>query len=147
MAESEATEWARRTVGEDIHDWIRAPEVLLMPGAAGTPSFVSVSADGHGPCNEPSFHLWALWELRGTTSRPELVLRNQPDRWMHLVPSAMADVDGDGRPELLFKHFHDQAAGNASGQPQRLENGLVRAFGEDYVDVDGLENPSFVCPC
>ena len=42
----------------------------------------------------------------------------------------MVDLDGDGRHELLFERFHDQMAGNGSGQPQWLEKGLVRALGE-----------------
>ena len=76
-----------------------------------------------------------------------LVLRNQPDPAMFLQPNAAVDLDGDGQPELLFDAFSDGSAGNATGQPQRLENGVVRVLGGQYVDVEGVELPVYICPC
>ena len=75
------------------------------------------------------------------------MLRNHPDRFMSVIPTAAVDLDGDGTPELLLDSFHDHAAGNSSGQPQYLDHGWIKALDGDYVDFRGIEDPNFICPC
>ena len=36
---------------------------------------------------------------------------------------------------------------NASGQPNFLEHGIVRALAGAYVEITGPETPIYVCPC
>jgi ketosteroid isomerase-like protein len=152
--------------------WFRHPgpplSVRVMAPVAGGdgPKLVSVSASvAAGDCGDGvRASLWGLWQVDGPPSGartvsgtaptskdasrlPRLVLRNQPDEAMFLNPSASVDVDGDGQLEILFDGFADDAQGNATGQPQTLENGIIRALGGQYVDIDGPELPIFICPC
>lgn len=122
---------------------------VLRSGHKG-PTLVSVSASiEEGGCGEGgvSGAVWALWELQGNTAKARLVLRNAPDEQMTLEPTASVDVDGDGRAELLFDDSSDFNATNATGQPDFVERGIVRALNGLYLDVAGPTTPILVCPC
>ena len=119
--------------------------------APAGPVLLSVSASiRKGGCGDDDVvwgSLWALWQIEGDRDDPRLVLRNQPDESMTLLPTSAVDVNGDGQVELLFDQFTDEDAANAAGQPQLLERGVVRALGGAYIDVTGLETPILICPC
>ena len=122
---------------------------VLRSGPKG-PKLVSVSASiEEGGCGEGgvSGAVWALWELKGDAANPRLVLRNAPDEQMTLEPTATVDVDGDGRVELLFDDSSDFNATNATGQPDFVERGIVRALNGLYLDVVGPTTPILACPC
>ena len=127
------------------------PSVRVIGVAPAGPVLLSVSASiREGGCGDDDAvwgSLWALWQVEGDRDHPRLVLRNQPDESMTLLPSAAVDVNGDGQVELLFDKFTDDGAANAAGQPQLFERGVVRALGGAYVDVDGPETPILICPC
>jgi len=125
-------------------------EVRVLRSGPKSPTLVSVSASiEESACGEGgvSGELWALWELQGDVANPRVVLRNKPDDQMTLVPTATVDVDGDGRVELLFDDSSDFEAVNASGQPDFVDRGIVRALGGLYIDVSGPITPILVCPC
>jgi hypothetical protein len=133
--------------------WFRRPRqqplIRILRPASG-PVLLSVSAMvGEGDCANGVFYsLWALWEMDDKDpDHPRLVLRNQPDTAMTLQPTAAVDIDGDGTPELLFDSSTDYATTNASGQPDFLEHGIVRALAGSYVEIEGPETPIDVCPC
>jgi hypothetical protein len=121
---------------------------VLRSGAKG-PTFVSVTAllDEGGCDGGVIGAVWALWEVQGDAAHPQLVLRNAPDGAMALTPNATADVDGDGRVELLFDHSNDYNAQNATGQPDFIERGIVRLLDGLYLDVAGPTTPILICPC
>jgi hypothetical protein len=125
------------------------PAIRLFRPASG-PALLSVSAMVvEGGCNDGVFeYLWALWEVDDKDpAHPRLIPRNQPDTTFTLQPTAAVDVDGDGRPELLFDSSSDYASMNAAGQPDFLEHGIARALDGSYVQIDGPETPIYVCPC
>ena len=124
--------------------WVR----VLRSGLKG-PTFVSVTAlVDEGGCDTGVIGaVWALWEVQGDAAQPRPVLRNAPDAAMALAPNATVDVDGDGRVELLFDHFNDYNAQNATGQPDFIERGIVRLLDGLYLDVAGPTTPILMCPC
>jgi hypothetical protein len=61
--------------------------------------------------------------------------------------SAIADLDGDGQPALLFDQLSNPGDVNATGQAETIDRGVARARNGVYVDVAGLSVPDFVCPC
>jgi hypothetical protein len=125
------------------------PLVRVLRSGAKGPTLVSLSKRiNEGGC-EDGVHgvVWALWELQGDAAHPRLVLRNAPDGTMTLVPTATADMDGDGRVDLLFDNFSDYNATNATGQPDFIERGIVRLLDGLYLDVAGPTTPILICPC
>lgn len=136
--------WYARTKPARIRAVVR---VLRAPAPA--PTLVSVSANlWEGGCADGVFgSLWGLWRVDGPPDDPRLSLRNEPGEAMVLRPASAADVDGDGQLELFFESFTDDSQPNVFGQPQLLENGVVRALDGAYVDVRGPQTPIMICPC
>jgi len=124
--------------------WVR----VLRSGSKG-PTLVSVSERiNEGGCDTGvSGAVWALWALQGDAAHPQLVLRNAPDEGMTLLPTAIADPDGDGHVELLFDNSSDYNAQNATGQPDFIERGIVRLLDGLYLDIAGPTTPILICPC
>ena len=125
------------------------PLVRVLRSGSKVPTLVSVSEGiNEGGC-EDGIHavVWALWEMQGDAGHPQLVLRNAPADGMTLVPTATADVDGDGHVELLFENSSDDNAQNATGQPDFIERGIVRLLDGLYLDVAGPTTPILICPC
>jgi hypothetical protein len=117
---------------------------------ASGPALLSVSARiGEGDCSDGVFGgAWGLWEIDDREpGHPRLVLRNEPDPELTLRPTAAADVDGDGTPELLFDNSADSASTNATGQPDVIDHGIVRALGGSYLQIEGPMTPIYLCPC
>jgi hypothetical protein len=135
--------WASRHEEDRTTDWLPGAVVRVMAPAGGGPTLLSVSAETANLCNEPQLTMWALWEVEASGT---LRLLNRPSQRRHLVPTAAVDLDGDGRPALLFDSFTDYEAGNATGQPQRIEPGLTRAA-SGYLHFEGVELPVYICPC
>ena len=138
-----------QVAGKPVPAWVRSRETktevrLLQHG--GGPRFVSVSAVLNvGNCSDGVFEsLWAIWELDGTGG---LVPRSEPTGMIALSPAAIADLDDDGKPELLFDDFSNLGDMNAAGQPETMDRGIVRARDGLYVDVEGLGIPDLICPC
>jgi hypothetical protein len=125
------------------------PRVRVLRSGSKGPTFVSVSERiNEGGCEDGvSGAVWALWELQGDAAHPQLVLRNAPDEGMVLVPTATADLNGDGHVELLFDNSSDYNAQNATGQPDFIERGIVRLLDGLYLDVAGPTTPILICPC
>lgn len=82
--------------------------------------FALVSAMAHDGCGDFTGALWALFEATSRGLEP-IRSENTVD-----TPIALADLDGDGTPEILF------------------DSRLTHASGEGAVDVT---TPSFDCPC
>ncbi len=135
--------------GKPVPEWFRSrdarPAVRLLP--LGGNRFVSVSAMiNAGSCSDGVFEsLWGLWEIEATTGK--LLPRTEPTGRLMLDPAAIADIDGDGKPEILFNELSNLGDMNAAGQPETMDRGIVRARDGLYVDVEGLSIPDFICPC
>ena len=119
------------------------PSVRVLRSGSKGPTLVSVSERMNaGGCEDGvGGAVWALWELQGDGGHPQLVLRNGPGEGITLVPTATADVDGDGHVELLFDNSSDDNATNATGQPDFIERGIVRLLDGLYIDVAGPTTP------
>ena len=104
------------------------PSVVVMRAAGASTGQVAVRARAGTGC-DPDFdgHLNVVWEVRFDGATP--VFSPRPtvidDEWA--VPTSAADVDGDGRPELLL---HEKIL--------RLRDGAYH--------LDELPEP-FFCPC
>ena len=82
--------------------------------------FALVSAMAHDGCGDFTGALWALFEVTSRGLEP-IRSENTAD-----APMALADLDGDGTPEILFS------------------SRLMHASGDASVDVT---TPYFDCPC
>jgi hypothetical protein len=123
------------------------PSVVTLPLATGG-RLVSVTAEGSvegdGCGVDFDAHLWLLFRI---DENGVWTLANRPDAEKAIVPAALVDVDGDGKPALLFRSAFDHAFVSGSGQPEMLDVGLVRMQGGLYDEPEGLALFSHVCPC
>lgn len=116
-------EWREVAPGERGRHWDARPDghraIRTFQARSGR-RFVVVSALAEDGCGEFTGGLWSLFEARG--DRLALV------RTAHtfVVPITLADVDGDGLPEVIF--------------PDRIEQA------DDARTVD-VSTPFFGCPC
>lgn len=96
--------------------------------AAGVKLVIATARGGEVQCDADfSGQVQAIWEVGPGGA---LTLRNRPGESGVLSVRAAGDVDGDGKPELLY-------------EPQ----GLLRLRGETFEEAGKLEMPSFDCPC
>jgi hypothetical protein len=91
--------------------------------------------------------LWLVWERSEPGPSGALVLKSPALEGITLDARAAVDVDGDGKPEILFSGYSNQLFHSMSGQPAVMEWGLLRAVDGQFGDFDGLELSSYVCPC
>lgn len=109
----------------DEHDGAR-PVVRTWVHAASNRQYLTVSGQSStGGCADFSGHLWAVFEVSGAT----LVLRSDGARPTALVPEAMADVDGDGAPEVI------------------TAAGLARRRGTSWSVVENVAHADLDCGC
>jgi ketosteroid isomerase-like protein len=147
--------WAR-SHREKATLWFRAKDsqttvrVIRPPSGPALISVVASASEGDGDgCGGDGIvgTLWGLWAITGPDDAATLVLRNQPDEALVLDVIGAVDVDGTGRPALLFDGFRNPETTNAFGQGNDVEHGLLRALGDVYLEVAGPETPVLICPC
>lgn len=101
----------------------------FAPKTGATQSIITVSGiDGDG-CGAFRGEFWSAWRATPETlGKPELLTSPTAPGGI-FVPATAADVDGDGKPELISHHQ------------------LARQRGAIWSVILDIEPPSFDCPC
>ncbi|MCC7537043.1 MAG: DUF4440 domain-containing protein, partial [Deltaproteobacteria bacterium] len=103
-------------------------DVRVWEHAASSRRFVSVTAaTSTGGCADFSGQLWALFEAPSTGS--DLVLRSDGASPSFLSPAALADVDGDGTPEVV------------------TDSGIARRRGTAWTVTEDVAPENHDCGC
>jgi len=113
------------------------PTVRIFRFPGENSIWVSLNVSSGRGCGDFSGALWALWEVSGTDDpkKAKFKLLNNPDFGSYLEPSAAIDIDGDKRPEILFR------------QETGTETGIVRWKEGLLQDIEVFGVPSLNCPC
>jgi hypothetical protein len=122
QAEADATE--TRGVPWELHD-SAVPEVSLLSDPGSGVSIVSVSVSTGEGCGGFYGELTALWRIDEGADQLELVGVLEADR----RPAAIVDLEGEGRPVVLF------------------EGGAIYATGAELGVIEPVQVPSYICPC
>lgn len=110
--------------------WDQQGRVQVVEFAGAGRRWVAAQAQAGGGCAEFSGELTAVWQVRETATGPVLQVWS-PDRADTLgpLPTAAADVDGDGVPELIGPGV------------------LWRPVGAQIKPAERIEVPNLDCPC
>jgi hypothetical protein len=98
--------------------------------------WVSVGLSAENGCVETPRELWALFLVDGE----RLTLINNPGIEA-IDPDLTLDLDGDGRPEIVFK------TGGEVNLGYDLEGGVVRRKGNRFETIEKVRNRYLGCPC
>ena len=104
------------------------PSVVVLSGP-GDRRFVAVSAEAGPGCGDFYGVFWAIWEVKNDKAGSLVLLTDETDPGTLFFPNAAADIDGDGRLELIGP------------------DGLLRFSGPVLREVIDVRIPSYDCPC